>query len=80
MFPSTQLVFTKSFRLNFSTSGSSGNSGIDDGGESGRDNNNNRLLQLLQHPSQRPSEGLKQVLFRLNFYLRGGGGGGDELI
>ena len=26
----------------------------------------------LQHPSQQPSEGLKQVLFRLNFYLGGG--------
>ena len=33
MFPSTQLVFNKSCRLNFSTSGSSGNSGIDDGGK-----------------------------------------------
>ena len=31
MFPSTQLVFTKSCRLNFSMAGSSGNSGIDDG-------------------------------------------------
>ena len=70
MFPSTWLVFTKSCRLNFSTSGSSG---IGDGGQhkSGRTTSDWVLLVDLQHPGQQPSEGLKQVLFNLNFYPGG---------
>ena len=77
MFLSTQLVFTKSCHLNFSTSGSSS---IGDGGQCGKcesSRTTSRLLQLvllvdlLQHPGQQPSEGLKQVLFHLNFYPGG---------
>ena len=73
MFPSTQLVFTKSCRLNFSMSGSSGNSGIDDGGqcESGRTTSD--YCSWYDQPHRYLRGGELQVLFHLNFYLGGGG-------
>ena len=77
MFPSTLLVFTKSFRLNFSTSGSSSNSGIDDGGhqrESGRTTSD--YCSWYDQPHWHIRGGKLQVLFCLNFYP----GKGGELI
>ena len=73
MFPSTQLVFTKSCRFNFSTSGSSSNSGIDDGGqrESGRTPPTAAAGMTRPHRYLRGGE--LHVLFRLNFYPGGGG-------
>ena len=73
MFPSTQLVFTKSCHLNFSTSGSSGNSGIDDGGqrESGRTTSD--YCSWYDQPHWYLRGGKLHVLFCLNFYPGGGG-------
>ena len=73
MFPSTQLVFTKSCRLNFSTSGSSSNSGIGNGGqrESGRTTSD--YCSWYYQPHQYLRGGKLHVLFRLNFYPGGGG-------
>ena len=72
MLPSTRLAFTKSCRLNFSTSGSS----IGNGGQCGKcesDRTASDYCSWYDQPHWHLRGGEVQVLFRLNFYPGRGG-------
>ena len=73
MLPSTWLAFTKSCRLNFSTSGSSsiGNGGQCGKRESGRTTSN--YCSWYNQPHRHLRGGKLQVLFCLHFYPGRGG-------